>query len=76
MAAKNLNTLFVHFAHRILGGAKALRPDRQGQDLIEYALMAASISLIAAGIFPSVYTPSMSNIWSKVGCVLSVIGGS
>jgi Flp pilus assembly pilin Flp len=76
MAAKNLNTLFVHFAHRILDGPKALRQDRQGQDLIEYALMAASISLIAAGIFPSVYTPSMSTIWSKVGCVLSVIGGS
>jgi hypothetical protein len=35
MAAKNLNTLFLHFAHRILGGPKALRRDRQGQDHIE-----------------------------------------
>ena len=76
MAVKYFRTLFSHLAHRVSCGQERLHRDRRGQDMIEYALMAGFFSLIAAGIFPNTYTPSLSTIWSKVGSVLSSIGGS
>lgn len=75
MAKRCSNALVTVAANRLLG-LIPLGTDRRGQDLIEYALMAGFFSLLAAGIFPSVYIPSMSTIWSKVGCVLSTLGGS
>ena len=44
--------------------------DRQGQDLIEYALMAGFVAVAAGAVMPGVAT-SLSQIFSKVGSVLS-----
>jgi Flp pilus assembly pilin Flp len=49
--------------------------DRRGQDLIEYALMAGFVAVAAGAIMPGVAT-SLSQIFSKVGSVLSQANGS
>ncbi len=49
--------------------------DRRGQDLIEYALMAGFVAVAAGAIMPGVST-SISQIFSKVGSVLSNANGS
>lgn len=43
-----------------------LRRDTRGQDLIEYALLAASLVILVAGALPSNYADSLSSIWSRV----------
>ena len=51
--------------------AKQLRTDQRGQDLIEYALVAALVVVaVVSGLAPWV-GPSLSEIFSKVGSVLS-----
>ena len=45
--------------------------DTKGQDLIEYALMAGFVAVAAGAIMPGVAT-SISNIFSKVGSVLTL----
>ena len=45
--------------------------DLRGQDMIEYALMAAFVAVASAAVLPSA-TPSISTVLSKVGSVLSV----
>ena len=45
-----------------------------GQDLIEYALMAGFVAVAAGAIMPGVAT-SISQIFSKVGSVLSQANG-
>ena len=45
--------------------------DLRGQDMIEYALMAAFLAVASAAVLPSA-TPSISTVLSKVGSVLSV----
>ena len=49
--------------------------DRRGQDLIEYALMAGFVAVAAGAIMPGVAT-SLSQIFSKVGSVLSSANAS
>ncbi|HLN00733.1 MAG TPA: hypothetical protein VN810_13320 [Terriglobales bacterium] len=49
--------------------------DQRGQDMIEYALMAAFIAVASAAVLPSA-TPSISTVLSKVGSVLSIAGGN
>jgi pilus assembly protein Flp/PilA len=44
--------------------------DDSGQDLIEYALMAGFVAVAAGAIMPGVST-SVSQIFSKVGSVMS-----
>jgi pilus assembly protein Flp/PilA len=44
--------------------------DEQGQDLIEYALMAGFVAVAAGSIMPGVAN-SISTIFSKVACVMS-----
>lgn len=44
--------------------------DTQGQDLIEYALMAGFVAVAAGAIMPGIAT-SISSIFSKIGSVLS-----
>ena len=47
------------------------RADQRGQDLIEYALMAALVVVaVVSGLAPWV-APTLSEIFSKVGSVLS-----
>jgi pilus assembly protein Flp/PilA len=48
--------------------------DEQGQDLIEYALMAGFVAVAAGAVMPSVST-SISTIFSKIGSVLTASGG-
>jgi Flp pilus assembly pilin Flp len=44
--------------------------DERGQDLIEYALMAATIAVAVAAIFPQSIGPNISTIFSKVSSSL------
>ena len=45
--------------------------NKQGQDLIEYALMAGFVALAAGAIMPSVAN-SISTIFSSVASVMSI----
>ncbi len=45
--------------------------DPRGQDMIEYALMAAFVAVASAAVLPSA-TPSISTVLSKVGSVLTL----
>jgi Flp pilus assembly pilin Flp len=38
----------------------------EGQDLIEYALMAASFAVAVGAVFPETIAPNISTIFSKV----------
>lgn len=49
--------------------------DTQGQDLIEYALMAGFVAVAAGAIMPGV-SHSISSIFSKVGSTLTAANGS
>ncbi len=44
--------------------------DDQGQDLVEYALMAGFVAVAAGALMPNIST-SISTIFSKVGSVLT-----
>ena len=39
---------------------------REGQDLIEYALLAAAIVIVVAGFLPPQIMPAISTIFSKI----------
>jgi Flp pilus assembly pilin Flp len=45
--------------------------DRKGQDLIEYALMAAFLTVAVAAFFPTSLAPNMSQIMSKAASLLA-----
>ena len=47
--------------------------DRRGQDMIEYALLAASLVIVVAGFLPPQIAPAISKIFSTVS---SMINGS
>lgn len=49
--------------------------DERGQDLIEYALMAATIAVATAAIFPSSIAPNICAIFSKVNSSLGAARG-
>jgi pilus assembly protein Flp/PilA len=49
--------------------------DTDGQDLIEYALMAGFVAVAAGAIMPAVAT-SISQIFSQVASVLSSANGN
>lgn len=40
--------------------------DRQGQDLIEYALIAGLVAVVVAGFLPPAIMPAISTIFSKI----------
>jgi Flp pilus assembly pilin Flp len=40
--------------------------DVKGQDMIEYALLAAAIAVTVAGFLPTMLMPSVSTIFSKI----------
>jgi len=46
--------------------AARLWQDRQGQDMIEYALMAATIAVTVYGFLPTTVMPAVSTIFSKI----------
>ncbi len=43
-----------------------LAKDERGQDLIEYALLAASVAVAVGATFPTTIAPAISGIFSKV----------
>jgi Flp pilus assembly pilin Flp len=47
-----------------------IHKDERGQDLIEYALMAATIAVATAAIFPQSIAPNICAIFSKVNSSL------
>jgi pilus assembly protein Flp/PilA len=47
------------------------RHNKDGQDLIEYALMAAFIAVAVAATFPTTIAPNISTVFSKVGSTLT-----
>lgn len=48
-----------------------LHQDRKAQDLIEYALMAAFLTVAVAAFFPTSLAPNMSQIMSKAASLLA-----
>jgi Flp pilus assembly pilin Flp len=40
--------------------------EQSGQDMIEYALLAAALAVIVAGFLPPQIMPSVSTIFSKI----------
>jgi len=50
-----------------------LARDCRGQDMIEYALMAAFVAVAVAGILPPSLPPAISTVFSKVTSVLGLI---
>ena len=40
--------------------------EEYGQEMIEYALLAATLAVVVAGIFPQSLMPSVSTIFSKI----------
>jgi Flp pilus assembly pilin Flp len=40
--------------------------DKSGQDLIEYALITATIAIVVAGFLPPALMPAVSGIFSKL----------
>ena len=51
---------------------QSLWNDRKGQDLIEYALMAATIAIVVAGFLPPTIMPSVSVIFSKISSTMAL----
>jgi Flp pilus assembly pilin Flp len=45
---------------------RRLQKDERGQDMIEYALLAAAIAIVVAGFLPQTLMPSVSTIFSEV----------
>jgi Flp pilus assembly pilin Flp len=54
--------------------ARFLRESDDGQDLVEYALL-ASLVAVASGLFAPELTESMERIYSKLAVKLSEAGG-
>jgi Flp pilus assembly pilin Flp len=52
---------------------KRLLRDDAGQDLIEYALMAATIAVVVAGFLPPALMPAVSTIFSKIVTTMGFI---
>jgi len=50
----------------LLRTARRLWLDNRGQDMIEYALLAASIAVVVAGFLPPQIMPAVSSIFSKL----------
>jgi len=51
-----------------------LKQDVNGQDLIEYALMAGFVAVSAGALMPTVST-SISTVFSKIGSVMTLAAG-
>jgi Flp pilus assembly pilin Flp len=50
----------------LLRTARRLWLNNRGQDMIEYALLAASVAVVVAGFLPPAIMPSISSIFSKL----------
>jgi len=59
-----------YFIFTIVNKFRRLAAETQGQDLIEYALMAGFVAVAAGAIMPNVAS-SISTIFSQISSVLS-----
>ncbi|MBZ5604372.1 MAG: Flp family type IVb pilin [Acidobacteriia bacterium] len=55
--------------------AQRMWKDRKGQDFVEYALLAGSISMAAGAFLPQWVGPTVSAIFSKVTSCMVGAGG-
>ncbi len=55
---------------RLMVRAQSLINDEQGQDLVEYALLAGFVAVAAGALLPGIST-SISTIFSRMGSVLT-----
>ncbi len=55
---------------------RRLRSDNRGQDLIEYAMLAAFVTTVAAVVFNVDLLPPLTTLWERVNRVLHSIGGA
>ena len=51
---------------------EALWKNDGGQDMIEYALMAAAIAIVVAGFLPPSVMPSIDTIFSKITSTMAL----
>lgn len=58
--------LLQHYGTRMQNVLKLLWRGDDGQDMIEYSLLAAALVLIVAGFLPPSIMPSVSTIFSKI----------
>ena len=56
---------------RLYYAALRIWSDSRGQDMIEYALLAAALVIVVAGFLPPTIMPSVSTIFSKVTSCIS-----
>jgi Flp pilus assembly pilin Flp len=56
---------------QMLTTLKSLYRNEQGQDMIEYALLAATLVVVVAGFLPQTLMPSVSTIFSKITSLFS-----
>jgi pilus assembly protein Flp/PilA len=63
---RRIETLLTRLGTRIIGLAR----DVEGQDLIEYALMAGFVAVAAGALMPNV-SSSISTVFSKITSVLT-----
>lgn len=54
---------------------KRVVQDRSGQDMIEYALMGASVAVAVAAFIPYGVVPALNAIWGKVSTVMVNLTG-
>ena len=48
--------------------------DRRGQDLIEYAMLAAFLAVAVGAVFPTDIAPNISKVFSKVTSMMNASG--
>jgi Flp pilus assembly pilin Flp len=58
---------------KLFDAARRLLLDYRGQDMIEYALLAASIAVVIAGFLPPAVMPAVSTIFSKIVADLNLV---
>jgi pilus assembly protein Flp/PilA len=58
---------------RIGNWLNQLRKRNQGQDLIEYAMLAGFVAVAIAAFFPTSIAPSISTIFTKVSTILGLV---
>lgn len=51
---------------------KRLWRDQRGQDMIEYALLAAAVAIIVAGFLPPQVMPAVSTIFSHISSTFAL----
>lgn len=66
-----MNDYLIRFAVRL----RSLIDQKEGQDLVEYALLAGFVAVAAGALLPAIST-SISTIFSRMGSVLTAAATS